>query len=227
MPRYDLLACRALVDWFRIPDKGVVLIPEGRKGRGFCHVVRNLSGSVHLPTVSVPTWVAALKSKYAGVFEAGLGTCRTYLVRSFPFRFPLPWKSQPRSPLTGPAEEAKVLEEVLKLVKLGAVREVTHEPYVIPAFGVPKKNGLTRLVLDFRKFNSCIRHQPFLPVHREMSLASLRPFCIGSSLDLSNAYLQVRLDPRLWRAVGLAVAHRFFKYMRLPFGYSNSSHEFL
>ena len=41
--------------------------------------------------------------------------------------------------MTGPAEEAKVLEEVLKLVKLGAVREVNHEPYVIPAFGVPKK----------------------------------------------------------------------------------------
>ena len=116
---------------------------------------------------------------------------------------------------------------VLNMVKLGAVREVDHEPYVIPAFGVPKKNGSTRLVLDFRKFNSCVQHQPFLLVHCEMSLAALRPFRIGSALDLSNAYLQVRLAPRLWRAVGLAVAGRFFEYMRLPFGYSNSSHEFL
>ena len=149
-----------------------------------------------------------------------------YLVQSFPFRFPLPWKLQPHNSITGLAEEAKVLEEVLKLVKLGAVREVDHEPYVIPAFGVPKKNGSTRLVLDFRKFNSCVQHQPFLPVHREMSLAALPPFRIGSALDLSNAYLQVRLAPRLWRAVGLAVASRFFEYMRLPFGYSNSSHEF-
>ena len=95
------------------------------------------------------------------------------MVQSSPFRFPLPWKSQPRTAMTGPAKEAKVLEEVLKLVKLGAVREVDHEPYVIPAFGVPKKNNLTRLVLDFRKFNSCVQHQPFLPIHREMSLASL------------------------------------------------------
>ena len=60
-----------------------------------------------------------------------------------------------------------------------------------------------------------------------MSLAALHPFCIGSVLDLSNAYLQVRLAPRLWHAIGLAVAGRFFEYMRLPFGYSNSSHEFL
>ena len=91
--------------------------------------------------------------------------------------------------MTGLAKEGKVLEEVLKLVKLGAVQEVTHEPYVISAFGVPKKNGSTWLVLDFPKFNSCIQNQPFLPIHRKMSLASLRPFHIGSSLDLSNAYL--------------------------------------
>ena len=83
------------------------------------------------------------------VFEAGLGTCRTYMVNNFPFRFPLPSKTQPPSRITGPAEEAKVLEEVMKLVKLGAVREVHHEPYVIPAFRVPKNNGSTQLVLDF------------------------------------------------------------------------------
>ena len=64
-----------------------------------------------------------------------------------------------------------MLTEVLKFVKLGAVRELAHEPYVLPAFGVPKPNGTTRLVLDFRKFNSCVRHQPLLAVHRKMSLA--------------------------------------------------------
>ena len=94
-------------------------------------------------TPAPPLWVAALRKKYAAVFQAGLGTCRTYMIHHFPFRFPLPWKSQPRNPLTGPAEEAKVLTEVLKLVKLGVVREVDHEPYVLPAFGVPKPNGST------------------------------------------------------------------------------------
>ena len=196
------------------------------KGRGFCQIAGESSGADIPPIVPLLPWVAALRSKYTDVFKAGLGTCHTYMVHKFPFRFPLSWKSQPRSPMTGPAEEGKVLEEVLKLVKLGAVREVTHEPYIIPAFGVPKKNGSTRLVLDFQKFNSCVQHQPFLPVHHEMSLASLCPFRIGSSLDLSNAYLQVQLAPCLWKAVVLAVAGRFFEYMRLPFRYSNSLHEF-
>ena len=53
-------------------------------------------------------------------------------------------------------EDKAILQELLKLVKLGAVRETTQEPYIIPVFGAPKKNGIVRLVLDFRKFNSCI-----------------------------------------------------------------------
>ena len=107
MPRYDLLACRTSVQWCRVPDKGIVLIPEGHKGSGFCQIAGESSGGNIPPTVLLPTWVDALKSKYAGVFKVGLGTCRTYIVHKFPFHFPLPWKSQSRSPMTGPAEEVR------------------------------------------------------------------------------------------------------------------------
>lgn len=82
-------------------------------------------------------------------------------------------------------------------------------------------------MLDFRKFNSCIRHEPFLPVNREFSLAAVKPFIIGSALDLSNAYLQVPLHPYLWHYLGVIVEGRFFEYTRQPFGYNNSPHEFL
>ena len=82
-------------------------------------------------------------------------------------------------------------------------------------------------MLDFRKFNSCVQHQPFLPVNREFSLAGVRPYKIGSALDLANAYLQVPLHPSLWRYMGVMAGGRFFQYTRLPFGYHNSPHEFL
>lgn len=131
------------------------------------------------------------------------------------------------NPITGPTEERKILEEVEKLVKLGAVREVQHEPYLIPVFGILKKSGNTRLVLDFRKYNSCVTHQPFLPVNREFSLAAIRPYSIGSVLDLYNAYFQVPLHKKIWGTMGIMVCGRFFEYMRLPFGYNNSPHEFL
>ena len=120
-----------------------------------------------------------------------------------------------------------MLQELFKLAQLGPIQETIEEPYVIPAFGVPKKNGAIRAVLNFRKFNSCIQHQPFLLVNHEFSLAVVWPYTIGSTLDLANAYSQVLLHPSLWRYMRVSVGGRFSQYMRLPFGYHNSPHEFL
>ena len=140
----------------------------------------------------------ACRRDFPLLFKLGLERCAHHSLSSLPFKFPLPLKQQPRPAISGPAEDQAVLQELLRLVRLGAVRETTQEPYVIPAFGVPKKNGQVRLVLDFRKFNSCVQHQPFLPVNREFSLAAVHPYCVGSALDLANAYLQVPLHPSLW-----------------------------
>ena len=65
------------------------------------------------------------------------------------------------NPISGLVEEEKILTEMEELIRLGAMREVQEEPYQIPIFGIPKKNGKTRLVLDFRKYNACVEHQPF------------------------------------------------------------------
>ena len=102
------------------------------------------------------------------------------------------------------------MQELLKLVQLGAVRETTQEPYVLPAFGIPKKMGIVRLVLDFRKFNSCVQHHPFLPLKREFSLSGIHPYIIGSVLELANAYLKVPLQPSLWQYMGVSASGRFF-----------------
>ena len=224
-PRFDLLACRTTTALYSTPDQGPVVIPSRRQGilrPAHCH-----QQTTSLSSNSISTWLLVLRRQFPALFQPGLGRCRHHTISSFPFKFPLPFKQQPRPAVTGPAEDGAVLQELLKLAKLGAVQETTHEPYVIPAFGVPKKNGSVRLVLDFRKFNSCVQHQPFLPVNREFSLAGVRPYTIGLALDLANAYLQVPLHPSLWRYMGVTAGGRFFQYIRLPFGYHNSPHEFL
>ena len=127
------------------------------------------------------------------------------MISALPFKFPLPLKQQPRLAITRPVKDKAVLQKLLKLVQLGAIQETTEEPYFIPMFGVPKKNGTIRLVLDFRKCNSCIQHQPFLLVNCEFSLVAVRPYTIGSALDLANVYLQVPLHPSLWRYMGVLV----------------------
>ena len=144
---------------------------------------------------SIPTWLLVLRRQFPALFQPGLGCYRHHMISSFPFKFPLPFKEQPRSIVPRPAKDGAVLQELLKLVILGAVQETTQEPYIIPAFGVPKKNGTIRLVLEFRKFNSCAQHHPFLPVNREFLFARVRLYTIGAALDLANAYLQVPLHP--------------------------------
>ena len=224
-PRFDLIACRTSIQQYSTPDCGSLPVPSTRQGMLRSPPRTQFAGATSTPLV--PPWLLAFRQQFPSLFQPGLGRCRTHQVSSFPFKFPLPLKQQSRPVISGPAEDRAVLTEILKLVQLGAVREVSQEPYVIPAFGVPKKTGSVRLVLDFRKFNSCVQHQPFLPVNRDFSLAGLRPYKIGSSLDLANAYLQVPLHPSLWRYLGVSAGGRFFQYTRLPFGYHNSPHEFL
>eukprot|EP00210_Caulerpa_lentillifera_P000116 g111.t1 len=155
------------------------------------------------------------------------GRCIDYKVREIPFKHPLPRQQMPYASASGPSEEAKLLTEIQKLLDLGVLEEVSKEPYLIPVFAIPKKTGDVKLVLDFRKFNACVEFQPFLPVHREHSVAQIRPFVVGSTLDLSNAYFQIPLAKKLQRYFGISVFGRFFQYRRLPFGYHNSPCEFL
>ena len=137
---------------------------------------------------SILTWLLTLRRQFPALFQPGVGCCLHHMISSFSFKFPLLFKQQPRPVVTGPIEDGAILQELLKLVKLGVIQETTQEPYIIPAFGVPRKNGAILLLLDFGKFNSCIQHQPFLSVNREFSLVGVRPYTIGSALDLTNAY---------------------------------------
>ena len=57
----------------------------------------------------------------------------------------------------GPVKDRAILQELLKLVKLGAARETTKEPYIIPVFGVPKKNGTVRLEQSSPTYLTCVR----------------------------------------------------------------------
>ena len=211
--RMILCTIRSTATHLRIPDEGVIPIGERQ-------------GPVALRTVSSPV-VQDLIASFPDLCRPGLGRCRTYEVKSIPFTHPLPRQQRPYQSVTSPREETLLVQEIEKLVELGALREVNTEPFLIPVFAVPKKNGEVRIVLDFRKFNSCVEHQPFLPVHRENSMASIRPYVIGFALDLSNAYFQVALHPSLHRYFGICVGGRFFQYGRLPFGYHNSPSEFL
>lgn len=137
MPRFTLLACQTSISKFCLPDGDPMLILIGRKGLHFRPQV-SVAAQCY-PIQSRSSWLQDIRRRFPLVFAPGLGRCRNYMVCHLPFTHLIPLKQQGRPPTSGPAEETKVLAEILKLVELGAVREVQHEPYVITAFGVPKK----------------------------------------------------------------------------------------
>eukprot|EP00210_Caulerpa_lentillifera_P001453 g1394.t1 len=219
--KMSLCSLRSSITHLELMDGQLVRLEDRKSPR-----VPRVLGVVE-STGSADPVISNVLADFPLLCQPGLGRCVDYEVKTIPFKHPLPRQQLPYQSTSGPSEETKLLTEIQKLIEIGAVEEVSTEPYLIPVFAIPKKTGDIRLVLDFRKFNSCVQYQLFLPVHREHTVAHVRPFAIGSALDLSNAYFQIPLAKDLHRYFGICVAGQFFQYRRLPFGYHNSPSEFL
>lgn len=81
--------------------------------------------------------------------------------------------------------------------------------------------------MDFRMVNYCCKALPYLRSNRHFSFAATRPFKIGSKLDISQAFFQVKLADQISKRMGFQVGNRFFRLLRLPMGFVNSSHFFM
>lgn len=223
-PRMDFLACRTSARSYRVPDHGVFPLLELRRTVPF--MADMALGNIQVG--DTPDNIrAALQRAHPHIFREGLGCCVSYMVQDIPFEHPLHSRVQHKGAISGPAEEAKLWDKAQSLVANGVLKEVDTEPNLIPTFAVPKKNGSIRMVHDFRKFNATVRQENFMAVNREFSLASVKPYVIGSALDIADAYYQVPLHPSLWKYFGICLMDRFFVYTRLPQGYHNAPHEFL
>jgi hypothetical protein len=79
------------------------------------------------------------------------------------------------------------------------MRRLTPEEFearvwAFPAFGVPKKNGSIRLVIDFCRLNSNLVRREYPLSTTEEILTSVRGFTFAASLDLNMGYLSIPLN---------------------------------
>ena len=215
-PQMTLCVISTQITHLDVPDYGLTPLDERNRPMKLHDVQLDQKNNVA---------VEAIIQQFSRLTDRGLGRCTDHVVSSIPFCYSLPRQQIPYA--TAPRESSLILAELMKLEKLGVVRETDQEPFLIPIFAIPKKTGDVRLVMDFRRFNTCVKQEPFLPVNRDHTMATVRPFVIGSALDLCDAYFQVTLAPDLHHLFGVTVDNRFFVYQRLPFGYHNSPHEFI
>lgn len=127
------------------------------------------------------------------------------VVRSHPYKLAPPRMEQLRQVVN------KLLEE--------DVIEPTQSAYASPAFTVPKPNGKSRLVIDYRKINSeCIEIDtvPLPDLHSAFDwFGKARFFTV---FDLNSAYHQIGLAPESRPISTFCVPWNTYCFKRIPMG---------
>ena len=161
-------------------------------------------------------------SKYADVFKEGLGTFSNYEAKIEVEADATPKFCKAR---TVPyAMHQKVGEEIDRLVSEGTLEPVDHSDWAAPVVAVLKSDKKSvRLCGDFRMTVNPVSKLNRYPIPKVEDLfATLEGGATFTKLDLSQAYLQLKLDPESRKYVVINTHKGLFRYTRLPYGISSA-----
>ena len=195
------------------------------------HPKSNSFPFVLAPDKSIPSSfverLQALLHKYSHVFTADrsdVGTVPNYVVKLDPQGHP-PIRHQPYK--TTPEQSAQIREHLQNFLDKGII-EPSDGTWTAPVLLVPKPGspGRTRLVVNYKKINTCLTKQPYPLVRLETVMQKLANARFFSILDLSTAYYALQLDPESRPYTGIATEFGTFQFTRLVQGASPSASAF-
>ena len=123
---------------------------------------------------------------------------------------------------TGLEKSSKSL--ILKLIQEGVIRRLDRpSQWCAPARFLPKKDGSPRLVVNFRGLNSCSKRigYPFSS-SRDVHLDIQNKTYVFVSLDLIQAYFQLKVAEESVPLLVFLCQHGKFAMNRLPMGWTGS-----
>ena len=134
-----------------------------------------------------------LLRKYEGLFDGSLGEWRTSPVHLELKEGAKPYYGRPYP--VPKSQELKVKQEIERLIKYKVLRKMHDSEWGMPAFIIPKKDGITiRSIADLRELNKRIKRKPFpIPKIQDL-LLKLENFRYETSLDLNMGYYNIHLD---------------------------------
>ena len=130
---------------------------------------------------------------------------------------PIRCKTRPINPALEPN-----LREQIDLWLKEDVIEPSSSPWNSPLLAVPKKNGKTRWVADFRALNQCTVKDAFPLPHIEDNLTRLSKSRIFSALDGTGAYHVVSIREKDREKTAFSTPWGHFHFKRMPFGLANA-----
>ena len=134
--------------------------------------------------------IERLCTEFADVFDPALG-CTNCVEHSIPTGNAKPIYHQPRRVPLAWAE--KFREEISGMLKAGVIGPSTS-PRTSPIVPVRKKDGETRVCIDYRKLNTVTEEDRYPMPHIEEMLEKLGKTEFISTLDLSKGYYQVAVE---------------------------------
>ena len=172
-------------------------------------------------TVAQRDDLQALLKRFSGVFSSDLGTftgppvtlnvkenaCpKFFKARNVPF-----------------AIKGKVEEQLDREIQQGILRPVEFSDYASPVVPVMKPDGSVRICADFKMTVNPNLHTDKYPLPRiEELFAKLTGGVRFSTLDLSQAYKQLPLEPASQKLCTINTHKGLLQYTRLPFGISSA-----
>lgn len=127
-----------------------------------------------------------------------------------------------------PLSPAKLKElnlEIDKMLKDNIIQP-SRSPWSNPLVLVAKKDGSLRVCLDSRKLNSVTVKDSYPLPFISRILMNLRDARFLSSIDLSQAFFQISLEPSSREKTAFVVPGRgLFEFIRMPFGVTNAPAE--
>ena len=99
-------------------------------------------------------------------------------------------------------------------------KKAENHQWAFPGFGIPKKNGKIRLVIDFCKINSQIVQSKYsLPIMEEL-LRYIFEFVYAMNLNMNMGYMSMPLNKYSRNILTLIMPLGLFKCLVLPEGIS-------
>ncbi|XP_053085641.1 uncharacterized protein K02A2.6-like [Pangasianodon hypophthalmus] len=117
----------------------------------------------------------------------------------------------------------KVEAELNRLTEMGVLLPVQYSEWATPIVPVVKKNGAMHICGDFKVMINPVLYSEHYPLPRiEDLFASLAGGQCFSKLDLSHAYLQMRVEKESTKFFTISTQKGLFQYNRLPFGIASA-----